>query len=244
MTDFRHRIQDGWHKTLDAILDRGRQLGAQAVLAFDLDSTLFDNRPRQARIVREYGEARGLLPLTRCEARHFDSGWDLRAAFRNCGLSAEEAERIYPDAKSFWQERFFTSPYCLDDEAIDGAARFLAKVLETGATLAYVTGRHEGMREGSVGAMKRHGFPTPDQPRVHLIMKPSLRVDDDTFKRDAHARLRALGTVIAAFDNEPTHANDYRRQFPEATVIHLATDHSGRPVELLDGIVSVPHFDY
>ena len=44
--------------------------------------------------------------------------------------------------------------------------------------------------------------------------------------------------MIAAFDNEPTHANDYRRKFPEAIVIHLATDHSGRPVELLDGIVS------
>jgi hypothetical protein len=25
-------------------------------------------------------------------------------------------------------------------------------------------------------------------------------------------------------------------------VIHLATDHSGRPVELLEGIISVPHF--
>jgi hypothetical protein len=24
--------------------------------------------------------------------------------------------------------------------------------------------------------------------------------------------------------------------------VHLATDHSGRPVALLDGIVTVPHF--
>jgi hypothetical protein len=51
-----------------------------------------------------------------------------------------------------------------------------------------------------------------------------------------------MGQVIAAFDNEPMHANDYRRNFPEAKVIHLATDHSGRPVELLEGIVSVPNF--
>jgi len=48
--------------------------------------------------------------------------------------------------------------------------------------------------------------------------------------------------VVAVFDNEPTHVNDYRRRFPEATVVHLATDHSGRPVALLEGILSVPDF--
>ena len=244
MSDHKHRIRDQWHRVLDTILDRARALGPKAVLAFDLDSTLFDNRPRQARIVREYGAAKGIPELGRCEAAHFDSGWDMRAAFRNCGLSAEDAERIYEDAKRFWAERFFTSPYCLDDEAIDGAARYLEQVIATGAQLAYVTGRHEEMREGSVGAMKRHGLPIPDGQRVHLIMKPTLEVHDDDFKRDAHARLRSLGEVIAAFDNEPTHANDYRRNFGDATVVHLATDHSGRPVVIDDAIVSVPHFRY
>lgn len=245
MSDHKHRIQDDWHQTLDRILERAKELGRSGVLAFDLDSTLFDNRPRQARIVREYGEAHGVPQLSACKGEHFDSGWDMRAAFRNCGLSAEEAERIYPEIKKFWLERFFTSPYCLDDEAIDGAAGFLRKVVATGVQLAYVTGRHEEMREGSVGSMKRHGLPTPDEAAgIVLIMKPTLSADDDEFKRVAHARLGTLGTLIAAFDNEPTHANDYRRKFPEAIVIHLATDHSGRPVELLDGVISVPHFSY
>jgi hypothetical protein len=114
--------------------------------------------------------------------------------------------------------------------------------MESGAQLIYVTGRHEEMREGTVECMRRAGLVLPDEQRVRLIMKPTLEENDDAFKRDAHAQLRSLGTVLAAFDNEPTHANDYQKVFPEAAVIHLATDHSGRPVELHGDIVSVPHF--
>ena len=50
--------------------------------------------------------------------------------------------------------------------------------------------------------------------------------------------------MIAAFDNEPTHVNDYRRRFPGAVIVHLATDHSGRPVELDPAVISIPHFRY
>ncbi|HSP78618.1 MAG TPA: hypothetical protein VLQ93_08825, partial [Myxococcaceae bacterium] len=123
------------------------------------------------------------------------------------------------------------------------AAAFTHAVVGTGAQLAYVTGRHEGMREGTVEAMRLNGMALPGE-RVHLLMKPSPHENDDAFKREAHARLESLGCVIAAFDNEPTHANDYRQRFPDATVVHLATDHSGRPVVLLEEIISVPHFSF
>ncbi|HLL55287.1 MAG TPA: hypothetical protein VK447_17145 [Myxococcaceae bacterium] len=240
--DFKKTIPPDWDARLRAVLERARALGSRAVLAFDLDSTLFDNRPRQARIVREYGAARAVAPLLGCVAHHFDSGWDIEAALRNCGLSAEEAGRHYPDVRGFWQERFFTSDYCAEDEAIEGAAAFTHAVVGAGATLCYVTGRHEGMREGTVVAMKKCGLAPPDGGRVVLMMKPHAKVNDDAFKREAHERLGGLGTVVAAFDNEPTHANDYRSRFPDAAVFHLATDHSGRPVALLPGVVSVPHF--
>ena len=55
----RHRVRQGWQDTLRGILEQARSLGSQAVLAFDLDSTLFDNRPRQARILREFGQRPG-----------------------------------------------------------------------------------------------------------------------------------------------------------------------------------------
>jgi hypothetical protein len=237
-------IQSDWPRMLDAILERARALGPRGVLVFDLDSTVFDNKPRQARIVREFGEEHGIPALTQCQPSHFTDGWDLRAAFRNCGLSAEEAERIHPHVRTFWRERFFTSAYCAEDDVIPGAPAFLQRAAETRAITTYATGRPEAMRDGTLRAMRRHGLPLPDGEKIVLIMKPALEVHDDDFKREAHARIGALGTVVAAFDNEPTHVNDYRRTFPEATIVLLATDHSGRPVDLLDGIISVPHFQY
>jgi hypothetical protein len=242
--DLKTRVRDGWQDTLRGILEQARSLGSQAVLAFDLDSTLFDNSPRQSRILREFGQTRAVEKLKACEPRHWDSGFDMRGAMRNCGLSAEEVDTHFHAARDFWLERFFTSEYCVDDVAIHGAAAFTHAVAATGAHLAYVTGRHEGMRAGTVDCMRRNGLALPGEGRIHLLMKPAMQDNDDEFKRTAHARLGELGTLIAAFDNEPTHANDYLLRFPGAKVVHLATDHSGRPVTLLDEIVSVPHFSH
>ena len=60
-------------------------------------------------------------------------------------------------------------------------------------------------------------------------MKPRLRDDDDAYKRNAHAQLKQHGPVLAAFDNEPMHINDYAREVsPRRSIVHLATDHSDR----------------
>ena len=232
-----------WPKALRDILAQASELGNAAVLAFDLDSTLFDNRPRQAKILREFGSAQNVPELLGSEPSDFDSGWDLRGPMRKRGMTERAVEQLYPALKAFWQERFFTSPYCTDDVAIQGAAEFCQTLVQTGAVLCYVTGRHEGMRVGTVAAMRQSGLPPPG-PNVRLLMKPKPDGDDDAFKRVAHAELANYGKLLAAFDNEPTHANDYRKGFPDAVVVHLATDHSGRPVELLDGIISAPHFDH
>jgi hypothetical protein len=229
-------------QVLDEILARSRELGARGVLVFDLDSTLFDNRPRQVRILRELGVAKGIPALVENQIRHWQSGWDMRGAMINAGLTAAEADALLPFAKEFWRQRFFTSEYSACDVEVAGAADFLRAALPTQVQVAYVTGRHEAMRAGTVEAMKLCDMPVPDGRAVHLLMKPTLEESDDAFKVRAVAELRTLGTVIAAFDNEPTHANGYRQSFPEARVVHLATDHSGRPVALLEGIVSIPDF--
>jgi hypothetical protein len=124
------------------------------------------------------------------------------------------------------------------DEALAGAVGFVEKVRQSAAVVAYCTGRHEAMREGTLHSFRRLGFPLPGDG-VELLMKPVQEISDDDFKVTACERLRELGRVLAAFDNEPTHINIYRAAFPAARAIHLATDHSGRPVALLDGIVSI-----
>lgn len=229
-------------KVLHHVLEAAKRHGATGIAVFDLDSTLFDNRPRQARILREYGVARGIEALAGCQPGHYADGWNMIEAMVACGLPRDEADALFPDAKEFWRERFFSSPYCPDDRPIEGAAAFVRGVWEAGATVAYCTGRHEPMREGSIESLRLGGFPVPEGERVTLIMKPSFDVTDDDFKRMAHGRLRELGTVIAAFDNEPIHINDYHRGFPEAHVVHLATDHSGREVAVLETIPAIADF--
>ena len=211
-----------------------------AVVVFDLDSTLLDNRPRQARILREFGAARGLPALAAARPEHWQD-WSIQRAMANAGLAPAEVGRFAEDAKQFWRERFFTSEYCRDDAPIAGALDYLAAVAAAGATIAYCTGRHEAMRAGTVDSFARLGYPVPGS-RVHLLMKPVFELSDDDWKAEAYARLRELGPVVGVFDNEPTHVNGYRAAFPDATVVHLLTDDSGRPVPLAPGIPSVRDF--
>ncbi len=245
MTDYLQRVAVDWHKTLEEVLTIAKKAGPDGLLAFDLDSTVFDNRPRQARIVREFGAAKGVVALTRCQPWHFTSGWDLKAAARSSGLKEEEADSIYGELKAFWQERFFTSEYCRDDIEIVGAPRYLHTLDFVKARVIYVTGRHEAMREGTEACLARCRMPMPTSGgHIQLLMKPTLAENDDHYKRSAHQQLKSLGTLLAAFDNEPTHINDYAAKFDTAIPVHLATDHSGRDVPLHPRCVSIPHFAF
>ncbi|AKU90472.1 HAD family hydrolase [Vulgatibacter incomptus] len=227
---------------LPRVLETARRLGSSGLAVFDLDSTLLDNKPRQARILQEYGEAVGVAALARSTLAHWGSSWDMEGAMRAAGLQAAEIERHLEAAMRFWEERFFTSSYCAYDEPTPGGPAFAGMLREAGTRIAYCTGRPELMREGTVVSFVRMGIPPPEAGSVVLVMKPSMAMRDDDFKRRAHEELRALGEVFAAFDNEPTHINDYRLSFPEAHVVHLATDHSGREVEVLAGIPRIRDF--
>jgi hypothetical protein len=209
--------------------------------AFDLDSTILMNKVRQARIVREFGRERGDQRLAGCPPEAVVS-WDLRDSARLCGLSAEEAERVYPDLKEFWRQRFFTSEYCQDDTPVAGAREFLEAVQDAGGEILYITGRHVEMGPGTIESFRRAGFPLPDAARVQLWLKPALADDDDAWKEICHRRLLEMRGLSCAFDNEPTHVNAYKRTFPHAVVVHLDTDHSRRPVEVLADIPSIHDF--
>ena len=122
--------------------------------AFDLDSTVLINRPRQARIVREYGVLRGDARLAVCPPEAVVS-WDLRDTLRLCGLGESEASAIVRPLREFWKQRFFTSEYCKDDLPVPGARDYLHAVLGGGGEIVYVTGRNLQMREGTLEGFSR-----------------------------------------------------------------------------------------
>lgn len=227
--------RDVLHRALASIRD------ARDIVVFDLDSTLLNNHPRQARIVREFGRSIGDARLEQCQPSHW-ADWNLETPLRRLGLSEEEVEAIVPAARKFWQRRFFTSEYCVDDVAMPGAVSFLAEVDARGATICYVTGRHTEMGTGTVETFRREGFPLPDEDRVHLLLKPNFSFNDDGWKVEARTRLREIGRVVSAFDNEPSHINSYHLGIDGCFAVHLDTDHSERPIEVHDSIPSIRDF--
>lgn len=208
---------------------------------FDLDSTLLNNRPRSAAIMKEFGETHNQPELIQAKADHFQD-WSLRNALKALGLAPDNIERLIDPFEDHWYDRFFTSEYCQYDVAIPGACDFVGAVMDAGGRVTYLTGRHEGMRDGTEKSLVTLGFPSPENEQVTLLMKPEFRDSDDLFKVEALRRLGSEGPVFAAFDNEPTHINSYRELFTDAVCVHLLTDHSMREVKLLEQIVSISDF--
>jgi beta-phosphoglucomutase-like phosphatase (HAD superfamily) len=221
-----------------AALSRVRAAGPGALAVFDLDSTLLDNRPRQAAILRVYGRAAGLPVLRAAAPEHF-AGWDLARALASAGLRPAEVRRHVGPFHAFWEERFFTSRACRLDVPVPGAPAFVRAVRAAGARIAYVTGRPATMRPGTVAVLRAFGFPLPDEAEVSLLMKPGVALHDDAWKAVARDAVEARGTPVLVLDNEPTHVNAYARAWPRALTIHVDTDHSGRPVEVAPSIPSV-----
>jgi hypothetical protein len=242
---------------LDAVLRAAAARAPEGVCVFDLDSTVLDNRPRQARILADYGRSAGEPLLFDARPEHFQ-GWDLAAALANTGLAAGQVRAHLAPFRRFWEEWFFTSAYCRLDAPVPGAPAFVRAVLGAGARIAYVTGRPRTMLDGTLAAFRRADLPllepvgpepraseggaTPTGPRVVLLMKDAPELLDDAWKLRACDELARLGPVVAAFDNEPAHVNAYAERWPDALAVHLDTDHSERPVEVFARVPSIADF--
>jgi hypothetical protein len=226
---------------LAAALERARSLAPRGVVVCDLDSTLLDNRPRMARVLQDYGRMAALPELTGARPEHWQ-GWSLERALRNAGLTPALVEVHARPARRFFAEWFFTNAYCRLDVPMPGAPAFVRALVDTGATLAYVSGRPRSMEAGTLESFRTHGFPLADGRTVHLFLKPRRELADDDWKLEAAGLVDPLGPVVAVFDNEPLHVNAYAERWPEAMAVHVDTDDSGRPVKVLERIPSVKDF--
>jgi hypothetical protein len=209
---------------IEAILNRVVALrGRRPVILFDLDGTLYDNRPRTLRILHAFAaqlpkehadEAKILRALTA-----HDLLYRLDETLAPRGVS----DAIIGQAQAAWRVRFFTDAACADDVPVTGSVAFARACWEAGATLVYLTGRDTpGMLLGTTRTLRDDGFPIA-VPRVELVMKPSFDEPDTAFKDRLLDPLDELGIVVASFDNEPANCNLFHRRWPDALTVLLDT---------------------
>lgn len=228
-------------KVLDEVVQRVGQAvlskpARRPVVTFDLDSTVFDNRPRQLAILSEFARAKKLAGVESLDYTDID-GWRVAEHLARLGGAAGRETELKTEFKSFWKDRFFTSEYCLYDHSLPGAGEYVQALEKAGATVVYLTGRHEDMRSGSAKSLHAGGF-----PEGTLLMKPTFDMTDTQWKEIAVAKIREIGDVVACFDNETTHVNRLRTAFPGAYVVWLRTDHSPEAEPLPPEVPSVEGF--
>jgi hypothetical protein len=201
-----------------------------ALVIFDLDDTLFSTADRHLRILREFALA--------IEAKNAEAAGIIRAIQREKLMYSPVdtvkahglAEELAKDLRDFWFARFFKNPYLLEDAAIAGGPAFVGEVLERGGRAVYMTGRDEGMREGTEASFKKQGYPLDGQ-KAQLFLKPRFDTPDVQFKGECVAKLKSMGLVTGTFENEPAHVNLFAEGFPSARHFLVETTHSGKPVE-------------
>jgi hypothetical protein len=216
--------------------------GRRCVLVFDLDSTLISTRERNHAILEEFSRDVGApedLRLVLEKIQPADMGWNVMDDLRRRGFRHEPT---LARLRSFWRARFFRDDYLRHDRPLPGAAEFVRDAHDAGATIYYLTGRDEpGMGRGTRASLAAHRFPV-DGERVRLRLKPRFEDPDLIFKRGALDEVRALGEVLAAFENEPANANLFCEELPGARVVFLETVHSPDPPPLLPGILRLRDF--
>jgi hypothetical protein len=199
---------------------------AAPVVVFDLDGTLFDNRPRSHAILQELAaewEARHPEHASRlARLRPEEMAYLLSDSLARVGLT--DAERV-AEATEYWKARFFADDHLRHDVPVAGAAAFAKACYDAGAVLVYLTGRDLPlMGIGSFRSLRDHGFPI-GVPGTELVLKPDAAMPDEEFKRVEMPKLARVGTIVAAFDNEPVNCNTVLAQNPGCESVLLDTQH-------------------
>jgi hypothetical protein len=213
------------------------------VVVFDLDGTLFDNRPRTAAILKAYAEkvrdSAAALAAKLVTVQPENVPYLLTDTLARIGITAEhEIEAL----REHWVEHFFVDGWLHHDVALPGAVSFAKACWESGASLVYLTGRDlPKMALGSFASLRDSGFPI-GVPGTSLVCKPDPAIADERYKREVCPEMARIGQVIASFDNEPGNCNAFLEHFPEAASVLLATQHAPNPPALLAGCHTIVDF--
>jgi hypothetical protein len=226
-----------------AEVERVAAAGQLPVVIFDLDDTLFETRTRSAAIIREFGEQNGDARLRAARYEHVRFG--LEETLAEVGLtSAEIAGDLGRQVRRFWSPRFFNGTHYHHDTPLLGAVAYVNRLHGLGAKVVYLTGRKTGAKAPSLEALRVAGFPTGE--RTTIFVKPDPvpgqpKLETAEWKGlETRTSILPMGTVVAAFDNEPVNVNALRESLPAGTrVIFLDTLWKPDSPALLDAIVTI-----
>ncbi|MBI3300367.1 MAG: hypothetical protein HYZ75_19550 [Elusimicrobia bacterium] len=218
-------------ETLRGLLERvgaARRAGSEPLVLLDLDDTLLATAQRHVRIMAEFAAARpeaaAIAQIPPAAVRYL-----VTETAEAAGLTHPE---LLSELKEFWCKRFFANEYLAHDDQVPGAAAYCKLIVKGGGVPVYFTGRDEGMREGTLKSLARHGFPMPDEGgEARLVLKDKFDTPDLEYKRRGLDILAGRGSVEGGFENEPAHINLFDDRFPAATNIFVDTKHSGKPVK-------------
>ena len=218
---------------------------ASSVVIFDLDGTLFDNRPRTTYIFRQiadqfYDQLPQLVAAVESGAvSNLDNIQYGPSATLKCLNVTDEKEIALITEE--WAKRFFTDDYQQFDIPLPGAKKFVTESHEAGATVIYLTGRDVNMLVGLTQTLRMCGFPVGVVGTMTMT-KRDFNQDDGLFKEEVAAYLDRLGEVVGIFENEPANSNLLQKNFPGATSMFLLTQHRPDAPQLDEGITPIRDF--
>lgn len=233
---------DALQRTLERVAGLS-EAGGLPVVVFDLDGTLFDNRPRTLQILLDYADevepefpdvAGCLRPL-----REEGIAYLLSATLRSVGLTHVDVVR---DITHFWRERFFSDEYLQFDVPNPGAPEYVTACHESGATIVYISARDvPTMMLGTVASLRDHNFPI-GTAGVELVLKQDATLPDEAFKRATLPTLDRVGEIVGVFDNEPANCNHAIQTFPDAEIALLETQKVPGAPDPLPGVQHATDF--
>lgn len=224
--------------------------GKPVKVIFDLDSTIFDVKPRSLRILKEFA-----LTSRAREISAEIAEWSLKlpgfkllytmeesARANQIPGSEEKAREYLKEAFRYWLARFFTHHYVTVDHPTPGAVDYVNRIVDAGAKAVYLTGRDwPGMGRGTITMLEHWGFPV--HPSVaEFILKPNAGLDDAEFKDEALRELRITGHAVALFDNEPANFHVFEKNFPEAWLVFYHSNCSTKDARGVSRIYRIDSF--
>jgi predicted secreted acid phosphatase len=179
-----------------------KKKGKKNIIVMDLDGCIFNNLPRQEKIVNEFLKTKHSLPDIPENAKNeYKKYYNLFDAI-NINLDKNK------DLKAEFLIHFLGNEFLEHDTLIPGADKAISDLLSHGFEIHILTGRHhqndsESMKEGTILSLKKYGIKV-DGSRIKLFMKNDKDIKDIDFKLH-YFKENVTNTehnYIAVIDNE------------------------------------------